>query len=84
MGRTDRGENKLDDLAHIGGADMKRKIIEASPGMILTNGSIYGKKIFLAEDLTAEQFKEITKAEYNEILQNEEQAAQYEAATINE
>lgn len=45
-----------------------RTSIKASDGMILTNGEIYGTEIFLADGLKADDFHEIEKAEYEEIL----------------
>lgn len=51
---------------------MERNVIEASEGMILTDGRIYGSKIYLAEGVSPENFKEITKEEYNLILKEEE------------
>ena len=47
------------------------KII-ASEGMILTNGETYGTEIFLAEGVSAEDFYEITKAEYEAYLAEQE------------
>ncbi len=45
-----------------------RLIIYADDGMVLTNGEIFGKEIYLAEGMSAEDFYEITDAEYEEIL----------------
>lgn len=42
---------------------MKEKI-EARNGMILTNGEIYGKIIYLGEGVKKEDFYEITEEEY--------------------
>ena len=52
----------------------KRKVIHANDGMILTNGEVYGATIYLAEGVSAKNFHEITLAEYEAILdaENEE------------
>ncbi len=55
-----------------------RLILYADEGKILTNGEIYGKEIYLAEGLSAENFHEITDAEYGEI-----EAAKAQEATEN-
>ena len=51
----------------------RHKLI-ASEGMILTNGEVYGSEIFLAEGVTADDFHEITIAEYEQILAEQEKA----------
>lgn len=43
--------------------------LTASDGMVLTNGEVYGKIIFLSEGQNGEDFYEITDAEYAEILE---------------
>lgn len=43
------------------------KII-ASDGMVLTDGTIYGRAIYLADGQSPFQFWEITEAEYQKIL----------------
>ena len=44
-----------------------RMILYADERKVLTNGEIYGKEIYLAEGVSAENFREITDAEYNVI-----------------
>lgn len=53
-----------------------RTSIKASEGMILTNGEIYGTEIFLAEGMSKEDFYEITREEYEEILNREEESSE--------
>lgn len=48
-----------------------RTKITASEGMILTNGEIFGTEIFLAEGMNAETFREITKEEYERMIEEE-------------
>lgn len=48
---------------------MERKIIKASDGMMLTNGSIFGKTIYLADGLNERDFYEITREEYEKTLE---------------
>lgn len=42
-----------------------RKILKATEGHILTNGTVYGTEIWLAEGVSGEDFYEITLEEYN-------------------
>ena len=46
---------------------MNRKILIANEGMILTDGNIYGTKIYLADGRNEDEFYEITTEEYAEI-----------------
>lgn len=55
---------------------MERKSIKATEGKILTNGEIYGTEIFLADGLRSKDFYEITKAEYDAILAEQEKERQ--------
>ena len=43
--------------------------LEASEGYILTNGEVYGKEIYLGVYDSAENWYEITDAEYNKYLE---------------
>ena len=52
-----------------------RKIIYADEGKILTNGTLYGKQIFLAEGVSEFDYHEISEEEYNAILAEEEAEA---------
>lgn len=49
-----------------------RIILYADEGKILTNGEVYGKQIYLAEGEKSENYKEISKEEY-EIIKEQEQ-----------
>lgn len=51
---------------------MSRKILEAPEGKILTNGEIYGVKIYLAVGMDETAFHEISQAEYEAILAQQE------------
>lgn len=46
-----------------------RKKLTAADGMILTDGSNYGREIFLAEGADLDVWHEITEAEYEDIMQ---------------
>jgi hypothetical protein len=46
-----------------------REPIKASEGMILTNGEVYGKTIYLAEGVSKYSFWEITESEYSRIIE---------------
>lgn len=48
-----------------------RTSIKATEGYILTNGEIFGTEIFLAEGMSAEDFREITREEYEEKQERE-------------
>lgn len=50
---------------------IKREVIYAAEGMVLTDGETYGKQIFLAEGVSSDNFREITDAEYEEIMRVE-------------
>lgn len=41
-----------------------RTVLYAENGMILTNGAVYGKQVFLAERETPDAYYEITDEEY--------------------
>ena len=49
-----------------------RLILYADEGKILTNGEIYGKEIFLAEESDSSKFYEISEAEYAQKLAEQE------------
>ena len=49
-----------------------RIILYADEGKVLTDGEVYGKTIYLADGVDSNSFREITEAEYNEIMQKQE------------
>lgn len=50
-----------------------RVILYADEGKILTDGEIYGKQIFLAENKPAEDFYEISEEVYNALMNEQTQ-----------
>jgi hypothetical protein len=52
---------------------MELKVLTASEGMVLTNGEAYGKSITLGKNDKPENWREITKEEYEKLtkIQNE-------------
>ena len=52
-----------------------RIVITADEGMVLTNGEIYGKTIYLAEGTNPDDFYEISEEEYKAMFseQNSEE-----------
>lgn len=51
-----------------------RNVLTADEGYTLTDGHIYGKIVFLAEERTANEFHEITDEEYRKIMKKNEEA----------
>lgn len=51
---------------------MNRITIYANEGMVLTDGTIYGKEIILEEGLDGSNFYEITEEEYNSLFEEVE------------
>lgn len=47
--------------------------LTAAEGMILTNGEAYGKEIYLGKTDVPDNWYEITDADYNKILQKQEE-----------
>ena len=47
---------------------MNRRKLTASSGMILTDGEIYGRVIYLGEGIDENAFHEITEEEYESIM----------------
>jgi hypothetical protein len=50
-----------------------RKILIANEGYLYTNGEVYAKIIDLAEGDTGENWYQISEAEYEEILKQQEE-----------
>ena len=51
---------------------MERIVLKAKDGYVYTNGTDYGKIIYLANGTKAEDYHEITVEEYNKILEEQE------------
>lgn len=51
-----------------------RKVIYADEGKVLTNGQIYGTRIYLAEGVSEADFHEISVEEYSEIMKAREES----------
>ena len=52
---------------------MERTVLKARQGYVFTNGTNYGKIIYLANGVSADSYYEITEEEYNKILEEQEQ-----------
>ena len=50
-----------------------RKVLYADEGMVLTDGETYGKIIYLEENADESFYVEITEAEYEKILREQEE-----------
>ena len=50
---------------------MERIILNARQGYVYTNGTDYGKIIYLANGVSPTEYYEITEEEYNKILEQE-------------
>ena len=57
-----------------------RTVLYADPGMVLTNGTDYGRVIWLAEGADPAAYYQITEAEYDALWEGQADAADYEAA----
>lgn len=53
--------------------ECERITLYADEGKVLTDGEVYGKIIHLAEDKDKGNFYEITKEEYNKIMEENEE-----------
>ena len=61
--------------------EQKHTVLTASDGHVLTNGSVYGKILYLAEGADASAFYEITDEEFAAMTESEEaESVDYEAA----
>lgn len=53
-------------------ATITRTVLTADEGMVLTNGTDYGKVIYLAEGADASAYREISEEEYEAIIAERE------------
>lgn len=53
-----------------------RTILYADEGMVLTNGTNYGKQIILGSSDNAEDYYEITDAEYEVVMAKQEETVE--------
>ena len=51
---------------------MNRVKLTATDGMVLTNGEVYGRVVYLGDGDSPDNWHEITDAEYAEILAEQE------------
>ena len=51
---------------------MERTILKARQGYVFTNGTDYGKIIYLANGVNPDDYHEITDEEYNKIIEEQE------------
>lgn len=64
---------------------MEKQILIADNGMILTDGQCYGKRISLGVNRDPSEFWQITEAEYDAIMEAEEEPAteeDYQSALV--
>ena len=57
--------------------------LTASEGMVLTNGGAYGKEIYLGCNDSPDNWNEITDAEYEEVLKQQEEGMVEEYENIH-
>lgn len=55
-----------------------RKVLYADEGKVLTNGEIYGTRIYLAEGMNGYDFYEISAEEYAAIMAEKEKESRAE------
>ena len=55
-------------------ATIELRKLTSADGMVLTNGEVYGKEIYLGKNDKPENWYEITDAEYQEILKEQEES----------